>query len=186
MVATGQLASLETASKRVADTGVILLEFALNGPASERAIKAIARMNYLHAPYQKSGKISNDDLLYTLSLFALEPARWVGNYEWRSLTIVELAACGTYWKGMGDAMGINFSVLKSHTSGWKDGLDWLNELQEWSLEYENLHMIPAETNQQLADSHLEILCLNVPSKYLPICKNIMSVLLGTRLQKAMM
>jgi hypothetical protein len=38
-------------------------------PKSERAIKAIARMNYIHSTYQKAGKISNDDLLYTLSVF---------------------------------------------------------------------------------------------------------------------
>ena len=81
LVATGQLESMRTASKRIADTGVILLEFALNDPTSERTLRAIARMNYLHSPYIKSGKITNDDLLYTLSLFALGPARWVANLE---------------------------------------------------------------------------------------------------------
>ena len=65
LVATGQLADVETASKRVADTGVLLLEFALNKPDSERTIQAIAHMNYLHARYQKSGMITNDNLLYT-------------------------------------------------------------------------------------------------------------------------
>ena len=186
LVATGQLVSLESASKRIADTGVILLEFALNDPTSERAIHAIARMNYLHAPYQKSGKITNDDLLYTLSLFALEPARWVEKYEWRCLTDLELAACGTYWKSMGDAMGIDFSRLKSYKPGWKDGLQWLNEIEEWSLRYEGKFMVPAKTNQELADSHFEILCVNVPKQYHLLCKQMMSVLLGTRLQKAMM
>lgn len=111
LVATGQLADVETASKRVADTGVLLLEFALNKPDSERTIQAIARMNYLHARYQKSGKITNDNLLYTLSLFALEPSRWVTKYEWRDLTDLELCACGTYWKAMGDAMGISYQIL---------------------------------------------------------------------------
>lgn len=186
LLATGQLRSLETASKRIADTGVIMLEFALNDPTSDRALKAIARMNYLHGPYQKSGKITNDDLLYTLSLFALEPSRWVAKYEWRSLSDLELAACGTYWKSMGDAMGIDFSVLQSDKQGWQDGLSWLRTIEEWSVRYEEQHMVPAKSNQQLADSHLDILCLNIPRSYLPMCKNAMSVLLGSRLQRAML
>ena len=185
-MATGQLASLETASKRIADTGVMILEFALNEPTSDRAVKAITRMNYLHAPYLNSGKITNNDLLYTLSLFALEPARWVGKYEWRYLTELELAACGTYWKSMGDAMCIDFSCLESYESGWKDGLQWLNEIERWSLQYEAEHMVPAVTNRELADSHLEILCINVPKKYHVLCKQIFSIFLGSRLQKAML
>ena len=185
-MATGQLADLETASKRIADTGVLLLEFALNEPSSERATQAIARMNFLHAPYQKSGKISNNDLLYTLSLFALEPARWVAKYEWRSLTDLELCACGTYWKSMGDAMEISFQCLPSYKVGWKDGLHWLNEIEQWSLHYEEGNMVPALSNKQLADSHFDIMCINVPKMLLPVCRTMVSVLLGDRLQKAMM
>jgi hypothetical protein len=49
-------------------------------------------MNYLHGMYQKSGKISNDDMLYTMSLFVIEVDRWIKNYEWRSLTEMELCA----------------------------------------------------------------------------------------------
>lgn len=185
-MATGQLASLETVSKRIADTGVMILEFALNAPTSERAVKAIARMNYLHSPYLKSGKITNEDLLYTLSLFALEPARWVGQYDWRCLTELELAACGTYWKSMGDAMCIDFSCLESFESGWKDGLQWLNEIERWSLQYEARYMKPAVTNRELADSYFKILTYNVPEQYHAFLKQIFSIILGSRLQKAML
>lgn len=186
LVATGQLADVETASKRVADTGVLLLEFALNKPDSERTIQAIARMNYLHARYQKSGKITNDNLLYTLSLFALEPSRWVTKYEWRDLTDLELCACGTYWKAMGDAMGISYQTLPSSDQGWQDGLVFLEELESWSLRYEEKHMVSATTNKRLADSHFDILCINVPTRFLEPCKKVMSYLLGERLRKAMM
>lgn len=186
LVATGQLVDVETASKRIADTGVLLLEFALNEPTSERATQAIARMNYLHAGYQKAGKITNDDMLYTLSLFALEPARWVRKYEWRKLTELELCACGTYWKSMGDAMDISYSILPSSIPGWKDGLQWLDEVEAWSLRYEEAYMVPAVTNKQLADSHLEIICMNVPARLLNPCKKLISVILGERLRTAMM
>ena len=186
LVSTGQLADAKKASKRIADTGVILLEFSLNAPTSERATKAIARMNYIHSQYQKAGKIHNDDMLYTLSLFALEPARWVGKYEWRELTNLELCACGAYWKSMGDAMDISYKGLSSSAEGWEDGLHWLEEVKSWSEDYEDHRMKPAATNMQLADTELGVICVNVPSRLLGICKRFLSVLLGDKLRKAMM
>lgn len=75
-------------------------------PRSARALKALARMNYIHGGYQKAGKISQDDLLYTLSLFITEPITWVGKYEWRAMTDMEKCAIGAFWKSIGDAMGI--------------------------------------------------------------------------------
>lgn len=143
-------------------------------------------MNFLHAGYKEAGKITNDDMLYTLSLFALEPARWVKKYEWRELTELELCACGTYWKSMGDAMDISYSNLPSSIPGWRDGLQWLQEVETWSLAYEEACMVPAVTNRQLADSHLEIVCINVPTRLLSHCKKAMTVILGERLRKAMM
>ena len=143
-------------------------------------------MNFLHAGYIKAGKITNDDLLYTLSLFALEPARWVRKYEWRELTNLELCACVTYWKSMGDAMDISFSDLPSAVTGWNDGLQWLDAVEVWSLKYEETYMVPAVSNKQLADSHFEILCLNIPARLLSPCQSVFSVLLGERLRKAMM
>jgi hypothetical protein len=186
LVATGQLASSETASKRTADTGVLLLEFALNKPSSERTIKAISRMNYLHARYQKSGKIKNVDMLYTLSLFALEPVRWIHKYEWRDLTDVERCASGTFWKAMGDVMLISFDDLPSGSTGWIDGLHWLEDLETWSLKYEAANMIPAATNNQLAESHLEVLFLNVPTWLNEVGKKVVAVFLGERLRQAML
>ena len=42
--------------------------------------------------YQKAGKINNDDMLYTLSLFVLETDRWIRMYEWRAMTSMEVCA----------------------------------------------------------------------------------------------
>lgn len=143
-------------------------------------------MNYLHDRYRKSGKILDSDMLYTLSLFALEPPRWVERYEWRSLTEVELCACGTFWKAMGDAMMISFMELPSSKVGWTDGLHWLEEIKEWSLKYEEVNMVPALTNRQLANSHLDVLFMNMPSSISIIGKKTVGVLLGGRLRRAMM
>lgn len=186
MVATGQLRNAETASKRAADTGVLLLEFGLNKPSSERAIEAIARMNYLHSRYQKTGKITNDDLLYTLGIFALEPSRWINRYEWRQLTELEMCACGTCWKNMGDAMGISFEKLPSARSGWQDGPHWLQEVQAWSEAYEAIKMVPYDSNRKLAESQFEYLLPKKPNGIQDICTRFIIVLLGDRLRQSMM
>ena len=185
LVSTGQLADVETTSKRTADTGVLLLEFCLNKPSSERAIKAISRMNYLHFRYQKSGRISNDDMLYTLSLFAIEPVRWIDRFEWRTLTQFEMCASGTFWKAMGDAMEISFAPLPSASKGWSDGLQWLEEIQAWSVEYEKKHMTYAKANETLASGHLKLLFLNIPESLKPAAKQVVATLVGSRLQQAM-
>lgn len=143
-------------------------------------------MNFLHSRYQKSGKILDSDMLYTLSLFALEPGRWVGEHEWRSLTDVELCACGTYWKAMGDAMSISNAELPSFGKGWTDGLHWLEEIKVWSIKYEEAHMVPAATNQQLANSHLDLLFINLSPILASLAKSVVAVLLGERLRGAMM
>lgn len=87
---------------------------------------------------------------------------------------------------MGDAMSISYETLPSSADGWEHGLRWLKEVEAWSLAYEQTQMVPAETNRQLADSHFDILCINVPSRLRDPCKKMMSVLLGERLRNAMM
>ncbi len=185
-MATGELKNSETSSKRAADTGVLVLEFGLNKPTSERAIQAIARMNFLHSRYQKAGKITNNDLLYVLSTFALEPVRWISRYEWRSLTDVELCAFGTFWKNMGDAMDISYEILHSSAKGWQDGLHWLSEIKQWSDEYEETHMVPAKTNRKLADSLLKSLLPRKPARCREPYMKIVAVLLGDRVRQSMM
>lgn len=81
-MATGQIAGygtprLETTSKRAADTSVLLTNMVIGRPGSRRAIQAVARTRFLPAAYRKHGQISDDDMLYTLSLFVLKPIRWV-------------------------------------------------------------------------------------------------------------
>jgi len=58
----------------------------------------MARMNYIHSRYQKAGKISNNDMLYTLSVFITEPISWVDKYEWRVMSDAEKNALATHCK----------------------------------------------------------------------------------------
>ena len=98
---------------------------------------------------------------------------------------MELCACGTFWKSMGDAMMIPYTDLPSSETGWQDGLHWLEEIKQWSLTYEEVYMVPAITNKQLAESHMDVLFLNLSKTYTNIGKRFVTVLLGERLRKAM-
>jgi hypothetical protein len=68
------------------DTGVFITEFATYPFDSERRARAIARVNYIHSHYN----ISNNDLLYTLSVFITVPQHWLKFYEWRPISEMEL------------------------------------------------------------------------------------------------
>ena len=175
-----------TASKRYADTGALLLEAVLNRPTSDRAIAAIARINYLHGRHRKHGKITESDLLYTLSLFALEPSRWVAKFEWRDLTDMELCAIGTLWKSLGEAFDIPYTLLPSSQHGWANGLDWLGELREWSRAYQENNMVPAFSNKQLADSTFQILLWKLPGPLKGVGKKLAASILEDQLREAMM
>ncbi|PNS18193.1 hypothetical protein CAC42_7562 [Sphaceloma murrayae] len=185
LVATGQLASDDTASKRAADTGVILTEVVLHHPLDKRAIDGIARMNFLHNRYRKSGKISDDDMLYTLSLFVLEPIRWTARFEWREVSEVKRCAMGVYWRWMGEAMEIPFTPLPSCQDGWRDGLHFLEELEGFSRHYETLHMIPAESNELVAKGTIKTALTNIPRALHGLAQGIVSALLEPRLRRAM-
>lgn len=186
LVETMQLTNSKQASKRIDDTRILIIEFVVQSPTSERALSAIARMNYIHSFYQKSGKISNQDMLYTLSLFAMEPIRWVARYEWRAFTDMERCAVGVFWKGIGDAMKIAFTPLPSAKAGWKDGLDWLAELESWSMSFEAGAMLPDTHNKKTADQTINVLLWRIPSFAQPLARHALSSLMDERLRTAIL
>lgn len=186
LVATAQLSEEATSCKRYTDTEVLIQEFIGHAPASRRTLEAINRMNYIHSGYQKSGKISNDDMLYTLSLFVVEPIRWIDRYEWRTLEAFEKCAIGTFWKSLGDAMVISYENLRSANEGWVDGLQWLEEIVAWGEDYEKKYMVPHPSNKKTADQTVNILLWKVPKPLKPAGQKTVLALMDDRLRKAMM
>jgi hypothetical protein len=164
------LSNPETAGKRYADSEVLLAEIFGNEPASARAIESFGRMNYLHGVYRASGKILDDDMLYTLALFAIEPIKWVDKYDWRKVSDLERCAMGTFIKSMGDAMLIDFGQLPSAKRGFQDGIQWLEEMWRWAEEYEIKHMVPGESNHQTANVTTAIFLFALPNALKPIGK----------------
>ncbi|KAI0388827.1 hypothetical protein F5Y17DRAFT_174160 [Xylariaceae sp. FL0594] len=185
LAATGQLAADNTASKRAADTGMLIAEFLLNPPDSGRKYEAIARTNYLHERYRKAGKITDPDLLYTLSLFALEPVRWANRHDWRQFTDLERTAMGVFWRDVGEAMEIPYDLLEPYMGEHGDGLDWLEAIDQWSLTYEESYMVPADSNEKLAWGTLNVLMYNTPYRMRGFTLGIASALMDERLRVAM-
>jgi hypothetical protein len=187
LVQTSLFAQFNTASKRYADTAVLVSEIQGRDFGSREWIMATSRMNCIHATYQKAGKISNDDMLYTLALFPCEVKNWIARYEWRELTGPELCALGLFWKAMGDGMGIEFKGLPTYDAGlkWRDGLHFLEELAAWTEEYERSYMVPHEKNFQVAEQTTAILLWLVPGALKGFAKNLVIALMDERLRLAM-
>jgi len=166
LVRTGEFSDIKKVSKRTADTGVLLLEFCLNKPSSQRHIEAVARMNSLHEPYIRQKEVSQTDMLYTLSLFVLEPIRFIEKREWRDLSHVEVAAIGTFWKAVAEEMNIDYAtILPKSESYYCDGFEFVQRLEVWSAFYEIRRMQPAESNRKLVDAQIEGLLYNLPNSF---------------------
>jgi ER-bound oxygenase mpaB/B'/Rubber oxygenase, catalytic domain len=149
---------------------VLIGEFLVHPPQDVRSVKATSRMNCIHQLYQQSGQISNDDMLYTLSLLASFPIEWVARYEWRKLNDFEQCAMGTFWRSIGEDMGIDYSPLPSATLGWKDGLHWLEEIHIWSRGYRVRHMRADPNNRLVAVSAMEAVLGTTPPPLRPLVR----------------
>lgn len=125
-------------------------------------------------------------MLYTLSLFAIEPIRFVQMFEWRSMSDLERCAIGTYWKRLGDGLGISFDDLPSGKTGFRDGLHFLEELTEWSHKYEEEHMKPSAANKEVADKTMDVLVYALPKPLKPVGVKFASCVMDERLRTAMM
>lgn len=186
LLKTSQFSDPATSFKRYADTGTLIGEFMAFEPRSERAQTAIARTKFQHKGYRASGKILEEDMLYTLGLFAAEPIRFVGLYEWREMSDMERCAVGTYWKSLGDALSISYEALPSGKTGFRDGIHWLEEICAWSQQYESQHMEPHPRNKEIADRTIDVLVYNLPGFMKPLGVYFVSYLMDDRLRRAMM
>ena len=189
LVSTGHLVANEdfsTTSKRVTDTALLIYNFCVGTPDATRTMEAIARMNFLHSRFRKSGQVNNDAFLYTLSLFALEPTRWINKYDWRPVTDTERCAIGIFWMTVGQRMGISYEALPSCQDGWTSPLLWLDEIEVWSRGHEQRNVGPAATNTTLALSTTELMLFRFPQFFQPVIRNLVYVAMGPELREAMM
>jgi hypothetical protein len=152
---------------------------------SNRAITAVARMNWLHSKYIQSGQISNDDLLYTLSVFITEPARFMRLYEWRPMNEMEHCALGVFWRSIGDAMGIQWQGRLAKTS-WQDGLDFAEDIAQWAKAYEVEAFKPSTISNKPARALIPMITYWAPSWSKNLATECVHALLGDRVREAFM
>ena len=132
LVSTEELS--KRTQKRYDDTTIIISTIGFYGYDSVEGRTAIRRMNQMHARY----KIPNDEFLYVLSTFVLEPIRWNAKYGWRKLSENEKLATYYFWVEVGKRMNI------------KNIPESLKKLEQFSLAYEKEHFAFSEANQVLA------------------------------------
>ncbi|WPO75579.1 MULTISPECIES: oxygenase MpaB family protein [unclassified Streptomyces] len=88
--------------KRYDDTALLLDTVVEHGFESDEGRTAIRRINQMHRSYD----ISNDDMRYVLCTFVVVPKRWIDSYGWRRLSRHETVAAATYYRTLGQHMGI--------------------------------------------------------------------------------
>ena len=93
----------ERTRKRYDDTELLMSEISENGQDSERGQAAIARMNEMHRRF----RISNNDMLYVLSTFVVEPVKWLKRFGKRAMTTTEVDAWVHYYRALAIKMGIS-------------------------------------------------------------------------------
>ena len=92
----------ERTQKRYDDTVLLLAEILEHGYDSERGKAALRRINQMHGRHP----IPNDEFLYVLSTFVLEPIRWNARFGWRPLLEAEKVASFHFWREIARRMAI--------------------------------------------------------------------------------
>ena len=121
--------------KRLDDTRAILTECVTDSVESSRGQHMVKHLNWIHSHYE----ISNDDYLYTLALFIIEPVRWMETFGYRALTDREKYAGYLAFKSLGQAMGI------------QDIPESRDQFVAWYQNFRRQHMVYHPDNKKVTD-----------------------------------
>ena len=153
---------------------MLLTELSTQPLGGARAARALARVNFLHGLH---ADIRPGDVLYTLLLFATQPAEFVARYEWRALTEMERAAAAVYWAAVGVRMGVPAAAIPAT----------LEDMQAWARAYEAAHMRPHALNHAIGVRTRALLLYWVPTRAARwLGEQAVSALCDERLRRAMM
>lgn len=156
---------------RYDDTDLLISEVTQNPLDSKRSVTAIRRINAIHNMYK--GQISNEDMIYVLSVFIFEPIRWIETVEWRTLTPEECQASLQVWTDIGERMGID-NIPKT-----------LDEYSDWNVAYEKQHIKYKESNAVIGGATIALFLSLVPSFARPFGRRLAYCLMDERLRVAM-
>jgi hypothetical protein len=154
-------------------------------PDSLRFQTAISRINYIHSRYKG---IKNQDMLYTLAVFACNPWHHIDKDEWRQLSVLEVAAMGTFWMNIGQCLRIDMSCIKgmaithatpldsgredvavyssANIPDWGDGYDFMLDLRAYMRWHEQEHAEYSDDVGALVSSSFKIGTRYIPTSLL--------------------
>ncbi|TEY26690.1 hypothetical protein BOTCAL_1183g00020 [Botryotinia calthae] len=197
LVRTNRLSCPRKISLRYAETEMLFQEFTFREWGSPSWLEAITKIKAIHACMRKSGVASEEDMLYTLATLATQPVELVRRYEWRDLNDVELCAVGTLYRGISDALEIdychflnlqNLNQLQKDTPPEQDhvpsGLKFYDTLQSWQSSYESKNFAYTPSTQLLATTGTDFLLCSVPSLLKPFFISALSTLMDPPLRSA--
>jgi hypothetical protein len=140
--------------KRYDDTSILVAEMCEWGYDEGRGKAALERMNWAHGHY----KIANDDFLYVLSTFILEPVRWIDAFGWRPTCKNERHGYYYFWRAIGTRMGIR-DIPPSYEA-----------FLQWSLDYEKAQFRFAETNHGVGSATRDLFVAWFPRLFTPLVR----------------
>jgi len=140
--------------RRYDDTSLLMAEIMEWGYDSDRGREALRRVNRFHGRY----KIANEDFLYVLSTFHLEPIRWVERFGWRRLTDAEVQASFYFWREVGRRMAIR-DIPENHAA-----------FERWSLEHERRRFAYSDANKRIATATRELFVSWAPRFLSPVVR----------------
>lgn len=148
--------------KRLDDTRAILTECLSDSVQSPRGEHMVKHLNWIHSHYD----ISNDDYLYTLALFIIEPVRWMEKFGYRPLCEREKQAGYLAFKSLGHAMNI---------TGIPESRD---EFVAWYLNYRNQNMKFHIDNKLVTDGYIAAIKEMFPRLFRPIVRPMILTLIN--------
>jgi hypothetical protein len=140
--------------RRYDDTALLMAEIMEWGYDSERGKEALRRTNRFHRHYE----IPNEDFLYVLTTFHLEPIRWMDRYGWRRLTEAERDASYCFWREVGRRMAI------------RDIPPTRAAFEAWSARHEQLRFAYDDANHRVATSTRELFVSWAPRPLRPLVR----------------
>ncbi|MFI7321277.1 oxygenase MpaB family protein [Streptomyces venezuelae] len=154
--------------KRYDDTALLLDTIVEHGFTGDEGRTAIRRINQMHRSYD----ISNDDMRYVLCTFVVVPKRWIDTYGWRRLSRHETAAAATYYRTLGQHMGI-----KEIPGSYEEFENVLDAYEEANFGWD-------EEARSVSDATLDLMASWYPSPLAPLLRKATVALLDEPLLRA--
>ncbi|MDC0668055.1 oxygenase MpaB family protein [Nannocystis radixulma] len=157
-----------TSSNRLDRTVDLLSSLIEHGYDAPHSTLVLARLNAVHARHG----LANDDMLYVLTTFVIEPARLIDRYGRRPLLPVEREAACVFWREVGRLMGIrdippNFAAMV-----------------RFAHHYEATHRHAADSNRLVAEGALKAIALLLPLPFADIGRTALCALLDPPVRRA--